>query len=231
MKKHILPSLAIAMIAIAGCSKSKSNPMAYIINGLVDVNVRQYDDTTIIMPIGAEYSSGPQEAVTITPQNLPAGVTVTPASISGTPGFTGAFTFKVYSTASGTLPVSFKATSATSGNKSLAFNINVTPNSDCSDPYSGSWHCVDTTAAGVSNTYSTTVSVDSVNRIMIRFRDNFVLANINCVNNAITTPAFRDYFTGADISAGSGTITRNYIILHYTVSNPSPVAYTTVYTR
>ena len=69
--------LLAVIVAISGCKKKSDTPkMDYTINGLADVTVGQYVDTTFFLTVEAAYVSGPQEAITITPDSLPAGLTV-----------------------------------------------------------------------------------------------------------------------------------------------------------
>ena len=129
MKKHLLSLLVIILIAVAACTKSttNANALTYSVNGLTDVTVTQYNDTTFIVAVALAYESGKQEAVTLTPTGLPAGVTVTPASFSGTPGFATTFTFHADVTTSGSFPITINAASASSGTKTFSFNLIVSP--------------------------------------------------------------------------------------------------------
>ncbi len=121
--------LLAAICIISGCKKKSDAPkMVYSLNGLADVTVGQYVDTTFFVALGATYESGPQEAITITPDSLPAGLTVSPASASGTPTFATIFTFHGRVNTAGAHPILITTNSAVAGKKSFHFNLIATPN-------------------------------------------------------------------------------------------------------
>jgi|GEM_PF-6384402 len=134
MKLFYLPLLFI--IAALGCSKKKdtittkptdTTKLVYTVNGLSDIIVPQYLDTTVYVVYNVKLESGIQAPVTVTPKNLPAGVTITPDSVSGTPTFAAQFTVHVLSLASGTFPIAIEVVTAAGAKTNYSFNLIVTP--------------------------------------------------------------------------------------------------------
>ncbi|PQJ08889.1 hypothetical protein CJD36_021715 [Flavipsychrobacter stenotrophus] len=127
MRKIITLTLVLATLFAVSCSTKQANPMQYSISNIVDVTIKQYQDTTFYMATGLEYLAGPQETATISIGDLPAGLTVSPTSISGTPSFANLFTFHAATSVSGSFPVTVSVTSASSGTQNFTFNVIVTP--------------------------------------------------------------------------------------------------------
>jgi hypothetical protein len=127
MQKTTLAILLITIALFTACKKKEDPKMEYTFNGLTDYTVKQYLDTSISMAFSTTYESGPQEAVTITPTNLPSGVTVTPAFLGGTPSFGAIFTFKIKVNTSGTFPINFDVVDASGNKKTFSFNLNISP--------------------------------------------------------------------------------------------------------
>ena len=234
MKKYSLYVVLAALVVFAGCSKKSSNPMVYTVNNLVDIRINQYTDTTIYLVPAITYVSGPQEALTVTPENLPTGVTVTPASISGTPTFGPIFTFQIHPATAGTFPVTINANSSSSGNKTFKFNLIVAPSSNCASYTTGSYTATDAPKITTSEAaYNATITSDSTNKLIIPTYNNEISLTgyLDCSTGTITTlPAHNLDFT---IAAGAGTFTSTGVTVTYTITftGGSPTTYTTTYTK
>lgn len=117
-------------ITIAGCrgggNTITQSPMEYLVHGVADVVVNQYQDTTFYFVPNVEYVSGPQESMTLAVSAAPDGVYPSPMSISGTPGFGGVISMHTIINTAGTYPVTITATTST-GSKTYSFNIIVNP--------------------------------------------------------------------------------------------------------
>lgn len=100
--------------------------MNYSVNGLTDITIRQYVDTTFAIPLAAAYISGPQEQVTITVENVPAGLTATPTTISGTPAFGSYIMVTGHVETAGTFVVNVSSKSPSTDKKTFKLNIIVT---------------------------------------------------------------------------------------------------------
>jgi hypothetical protein len=141
MKNLLL--ISIALLFGLGCSKSNNNTASsgnsqvYTVNGLSDITVPQYLDTTIYVLYNIKFESGTQEPVSIVLENLPAGLTASPASVSGTPTFGAQFTLRLHMTTTGTFPVTVTANSGSAAKKTFTFNIVVTPATQFSYQVSG----------------------------------------------------------------------------------------------
>lgn len=219
-----------AAFAINGCSKGTVTPtdptptqkMYFSVNNLVDVNVKQYIDTTFYVAPAVGFISGEQESVTITPTSLPAGVTVTPASISGTPSFGGLFTFHTHMATTGSFPVKMVVTTTSGTTKDFSFNVIAVPNSNCGASIAGNY-TVQTVSSPV---FSASAEAAPINAdVTTTATDNVVIiptvyagltAHLNCSAGTLT---FDGYHTmDFDISAGTGTYTDHKIILNYTLT-------------
>jgi len=231
---YIYILVVITTLLATGCKRSSSNPMQYTITGLTDITAREYVDTSVVLGVGTAYTSGPQENVILTPQDLPAGVTVSPASISGIPPFGNAFTFSIFAGTAGTFPIQIAATSASTGSKTYSFDLIVSANPDCSSFITGTYSSRQTsnTDTAVVLTSSETITKDSIDVVSLPTNIGGLRTYLNCANNTLTTlPRYRP---GAyNVGAGAGTYTGNSLTVVYTVSfDPTPVTtYTVTYTR
>ena len=241
MKYFRIALCALVILATNSCSKKDSGTttptqkMFFSVNNLSDIAVKQYVDTTVYVAPAVTFESGEQETMTLTPSNLPSGVTVTPASIGGTPSFSGIFTFHISSQTAGTSQIKIVATTASGTTKNYTFNINASANSNCGAGVAG-LYTVNTTA---NPTFSfptafpgsvTTTSVDNVVNIPTFYAT--VTAHLNCANQTFTTDAISS--PDINISVGSGTYTGSTINLSYTLtdnSNGSTHAVTATLTR
>ena len=156
--------------------------MDYTINGLADVTVGQYVDTTFFLTVEAAYVSGPQEAITITPDSLPAGLTVSPTSASGTPTCATIFTFHGRVNTAGTHSILITTNSAIAGKKSFHFNVIATPNPAFT--YSTSINDI-SIAQYVHNTFSVPVSFS----LLTGFTDTITVTPDNTVTGISFSPA------------------------------------------
>jgi|GEM_PF-4692139 len=238
-KTYLYLTLLCAVIMFNGCSKkSSNNTINYTVNGLSDVTVNQYFDTSIVVVVGVAFNSGTQEAVTLTPEvdSLPTGVTVDPSTLSGTPAYAGTFTFKIDgSTPAGTYPILINASSASSGTRKFRFNLNILANSNCDGEIASvSAYTVTNIYAGDTNTYSTIgyIASNTTNRVHIYTEFLDIVATLNCTNSTLSFPA--DSLSG--ISAGTGTFTGHKVIINrssYDYYNPTVgmTTLTTTFTR
>ena len=240
MKNIRIAFFALALVVIGSCSKkdattTPTQKMFFSVNNLSDISVKQYIDTTVYVAPAVAFESGEQETMTLTPSNLPTGVTVTPASIGGTPSFSGIFTFHITSPAAGSSQVKIVATTASGTTKSYTFNINASANSNCGYSLAGLYtvNTTSTPAFGFPTAYPgsvTTTSVDNVVNIPTFYAT--LTAHLNCANQTFTTDAIST--PDVSISAGSGNYTGTTINLSYTLtdnSNGSSHAVTATLTR
>ncbi len=206
-------------------------PFAYTVSGLHDITVPLYADTIIHLPLSTVYNSGVNEPVTVFADGLPAGVTVSPASITGTPSFTDSFAFHIRANTTGVLPVTIHPTSS-QGAKVATFNINVDAGSDCAPPLSGNYSantvCTSYTGAGTGISAGQ-VYIDGSNKLLVHFSLANIVADINCTTGSINTEATSS--GSYTIPGGTGSFNATAIILNYTVSGSINSACTTTLTR
>ncbi len=237
MKKVSFLLLTGAIAGFLGCSKSSTptaTPMVYIVSGVSDMTTRQYIDTSITMAIAVGYQSGPQEPVTISFSGLPAGVTMSPDSTGGTPSFASNFTMRSNVKTAGTYPVSVIARSATSGKKTLSFNLTVTPNSDCTSGIPG-YYTSNTTCDTYTGTGTGTVTNVNIratgteNQISLPTTFATLVGDLNCTAGTLSTA--RKINADFDIPIGTGTFATDRITINYTLTGAVNANCTTVYTR
>lgn len=239
IKKISILSLLLSVITVSGCKKS-SNPISYSVNGLTDIPVEQYSDTTFPVAISVALISGNQEVVTLTPTNLPTGVTVSPACISGTPSFANYFTFHVNVDTAGTLPIQIVATTASGNKRTFAFNLDVSPNPNCilglvngaawksvlTIASSGIATVVDSGTASVSTAYSTYINSTNSGGGITYTTSLHVVMDCSSGTSQIFDDGFN--FTGSNgyygefnFPAPAGSFSGNYISNTFVVSNSS----------
>ena len=220
MKKISLLLATLCGIAlIHSCSKKPdSTPaagMSYIINGISDQNVNQYRDTTIYLPLGISFVSGPQERVTITTSGLPSNCSITPANFSGTPSFATICTLKVLPLTSGNIPLNIVGTTASGATKTFTLNLVSAANPNCADMYLDTFYSTDTIynypAMTVYSAYSSTTVPGRYTTTKLYISADKV--NIDCANNNITTDTRSD--VDAIYDAGTGTRSTNTIDYSY----------------
>ncbi len=124
-----LLSFLLILLLFISCHKNQGNSdkMVYTVNGLSDVTVPQYKDTNVYIAYNVLFVSGVQDAATITLRDLPAGVTITTPSVTGTPTFGPQFVLDMHMMTAGKFQITVEATSASAQKKTLHFNVIVTP--------------------------------------------------------------------------------------------------------
>lgn len=190
---------------------------AFTVNGFSDISVTQYVDTTVILPVTASFVSGTPENVTIVPVTLPAGVSVTPSSIAGIPTFSGNLSFHILAYTYGTLPVTIRATSPSTGIHNYSFNIFVSPNSNCAPGVAGSYTASDACAPDLGlASYAAHITTTSVaNQVKIPLDFATITADLDCASGTFTTR--RTLTADVIVTAGYGNIFADSIVVHYTV--------------
>lgn len=234
MKVFNLALCAAALLVISSCSKNgtttpvtpvTSPKMKFSVNNLVDITLKQYRDTTVYVTPSVVFDSGLQEPLTLTLADLPAGVTVTPASLGGTPSFGGIFTFHVDAATSGVFPVKIVATTTSGTVKNYTFNLTTLPNSSCAASIVGSYnsHTVCTPDFSTPVDFQGTVDATNDNLVGIPTFYTYLAAHINCTNGTFTTdPRHTSDF---EIGAGTGTFDAHTIIAHYTLTTSDNVVH------
>ena len=136
MKKKKLYCTAIILFAmVVGCTKKKeqvvnSSPIiihqdapGFKIKGLRDVTVRKGVDTTISMHVSADSFKYTYLSTTVTPENLPFGVSATPAEVVVYSSFDTTYVFHIRIEALGTYPITLREQGKNSRNDANGFNI------------------------------------------------------------------------------------------------------------
>ena len=206
-------------------------PFSYTLNGLYDISLPLYSDTTLRIPVTAVYNAGINENITITADGLPTGVTVFPASITGLPVFTDTFAFHIVANTTGTFRVTIHTTSS-QGIKISSFNINVNAGTDCAPPlagnYSGNTVCASYTGVGTGINPGQ-VYINGTNKLLIHLPFANLVADINC--GIGTLNAEQTTSGGITIPGGTGTFNATTIIVNYTLAGSITSTCTTTLTR
>ncbi len=194
-----LLSFLLIVLLFVSCQKKQgtSDKMVYTVNGLTDVTVPQYKDTTVYIAYNVLFVSGVQDVATITLKDLPAGVTLATPSVSGTPTFGPQFVLDMRMMNAGTYPITVEATSASAQKKTLHFNVIVSPQQ--ASQYSISASDVSTTFTNAPQTLNMHVYV------------NYVSGPVELVTLSVDgLPAGVTATTSAD--TGRGSFNTTYIL-------------------
>jgi len=208
-----------------------ASPFSYTVNGLHDLNVQRYADTTVYLPLTTSYVAGINESVTIAADGLPSGVTVSPGTISGLPTFTDSFAFHITANAAGSFPVTIHTISS-KGAKSATFNINVSSSGNCAQPiaggYSGSTVCASYSGAGTGISPCEVYTIGN-NKALIHIPFGNVVADINCSSGTFNIEPYTG--VGINIPSGTGTMNATTIVVNYALTGGINSTCTTTLTR
>jgi hypothetical protein len=140
---------------------------------------------------------------------------VSPASINGTPTFTGIFTL-AYSSISttGTYPMTVTTTGAVSGTKTFTMNL-IVQTSPCADAFVGAYTddntCTEDTISAPPTRNVTKGAEDQ--HLVFGTEFGSQTAIVNCISGTITFPEFDTYFP-YEIT-GTGTISGTTITINW----------------
>ncbi len=196
-----------------------------------DIILPRYADTILRLPVTATYKAGTNEVVTITPSDLPAFMSASPAAITGTPSFTDTLALHVTANEVSGNRVVLHATSS-QGIQAAGFNVNIEAQDNCApvlaDTFSGNTVC--NTYSGPGTGYSTvSTTVYGNNKIVIDLPFADAVTELNCTNatlNMLPGSGGSLVFAG-----GTGTFSANTIVLHYALSGAINSACTTTLSR
>src|SRR5215217_4142106 len=182
-------SLLVALIAVilGGCTKNYygddlTNP-PYRVDGITDFSVSE-DNPRFFMDVQLVYMNNEQENVTVTVEDLPAGLYASYQNNSGIPSFYTRVDFYDSSATPGTYNVKVVTNGSISGRRTYPFKITVNPVADCKNDLSGSYSAQNFCAVGSSSfTQTVTASPTVSRRILINNFENAgfqIYANLNC---------------------------------------------------
>ena len=182
----------ILLIAGIGCTKNYygSGDGSYHIDGLSGVSLSQ-DAPARTMYITVTYDGQPQENVTLSFENLPAGMYATLYTPSGYPTFSSQIQFYDSSAAIGTYRVNLIATGEKTGRKVLPITITITAPPECASTFTGNW--MGSNGCTGSSSYTETLATDAsvVNRVKLNNFENSgitLYADIKCTGRTVTLP-------------------------------------------
>jgi hypothetical protein len=214
--------IALAVTTFFACNKKDNdttvNSVQYTVNGLADIQVTQYRDTSFSMAVGMNYVSGNQETVTLRVDEVPANCTVTPVTISGIPTFATLLNFHVQALTAGNLPVKISVTSASGITKSYSFNLVSTANTSCRDLFLDTFNVVDSFFFKTSGSFMGINTNAYVGQAVTYNAGKFILGsdtiNFNCDINVVTIDSIT-YPNGSYHTRGTGTRTTNRLDYEY----------------
>lgn len=190
-KKCFYLLLVIAAYAVDGCHKSKesnttnsnnSTPtsFSYKMPAFSDISVRQYTDTTILLPINIALVDGKREPVTIIPDLSTAGIvdSVTTVTTDTFPFITDLY-LHIRMNVPGTYPITIKTKSPSTDTQLHTFNIIITPNLvSCASSLAGYYRITASNFGGLNTYCSILASGDKL--IIPVDRWGTVTAVVNC---------------------------------------------------
>lgn len=197
MKKLLLAILALPLV-IASCKKSDSTSEiykpSYHVDGISDRIIQKNITglpTTVTQYLTITYENQEQERVTLSLENLPAGLTAKFTPATGFPTFSTQLTLIDSGVATGEYTLNLIATGASSGKKTFPFNLSVLPVPDCSNQIIGAGY-ISQLSCGAGTFMQNVTSVSgSPGRVNFSNFDNTgaqVYGLINCTSNQINIP-------------------------------------------
>lgn len=208
------------------CDKGKTTATTptygYTINGLQDITIQQYVDTSISLPLAASYLSGSQENITLSISNLPAGLSVSPGSITGTPSFNPVFTISGAARQTGTFQVTLTVSAPSSGTQTFTFRITVAANAGgCTSKMGGIYqthytcgtqtiHDSHLVTTGAGKLYLQGISIEPEFYMLTT-----VTANVNCDDKTFICDSINLSGSLNLTFYGSGDIRGDSITVHY----------------
>ena len=186
-------ALLIALVAITlnSCTKKYEGPYVppYHIDGINDITVNANSPSNG-MSLNVTYENSAQERITLSLENVPAGMTYTIANPTGYPSFSSFINFFDSSAAVGTYKVNLVATGDKSKAVKFPFNIVVTDIPDCA----GDFAHADFTASNVcsSGSYTEGVTLLSSNHVQFTNLEGAGIhlnATFNCLAGTLTVPS------------------------------------------
>ncbi|WP_133162439.1 hypothetical protein [Flavipsychrobacter stenotrophus] len=212
MKKLLLIA-PFALLFFYSCKKGPADTIRatapYQLNNLHDYLVT--NDAVNTTDVAFTLGDADEGDITVVPVNLPAGVTITPTSI--TVQTTDSFRFTVTSTlpVSGSYPIKLRCSALY--RKDQTFTFNLVSGTDLGIPLVGAWTCHDSSSnAFLTGTYSATITRAGPNQVNV----NRSGRTIHCHLNGLTGTVITDAITAAySYTAGTGTFSNSQIILDY----------------
>ena len=176
MKKITLLVSLLVVIAGISCTKNYYNDNAagasYHIDGLSGVTLNK-DAPSRAMYLTVTYTNGqPQENVTLSFENLPAGLYATITNPSGYPTFSSQILFYDSSAAVGNYKASLIAIGDKTGRKVLPITIEITAPPECASTFAGGWNASNSCIGSSSYTESLSMDGTVFNRIKLNNFEN-----------------------------------------------------------
>jgi len=196
-----------------------------------DIILPLYADTILRLPVTATYAGGANDAVTITPSDLPSNMSAAPAVLSGIPTFTDTLALHVTANEEATSRVVLHSSSLR-GVQAASFNVIVEARDNCApalaDTFSGNTVC---TGYGGPGTGHSTISatVYGNNKLIIQLPFADAVTELSCTNatlNMLPGPS-----GGLTFAGGTGTFTASTMVLNYALSGAINTTCTTTLTR
>jgi hypothetical protein len=213
--------------ALSACQKNSDNsnmPTTYKVNGITDQFIAFDTGATVAMGVTVNYAGPIQETVTLSLENLPAGIYVDSSNHyanTGIPTFSGYFLLTNSGTAkTGIYTVTLVCNGSVTGRKTYSFRLRVLSPTICSSGTLGAWNNSILFGLSTSTPFADTVKGDGsvINRIHFTnfFDSGFnVYADIYCKASTFTIPMQQ---VGMHYVYGSGVFTSTTISYGFTDS-------------
>lgn len=230
-----VPSLLLAVMLICSCHRpQQATPITYnySVSGINDIRLKQYEEKSYTLTYHVNHTTGADELVTLAFKDIPPGMVITPASISGTPPFDAVFNVHSRIIYAKQYPVSLLATNASTGTRELNFNIAVDNSATpCTDKISGNYIADDGCApANGMHQYAADIHLNNLesNRVNIYMSFGTLVARLNCNNN---TFSLDPYNNGTISITGTGTYSDDSVHINYQVSGGATYTCSTTLVR
>lgn len=210
-KKFIFAIIAVILLFSLSCKK-KSSTFSYKVSALSDISVKQYSDTTVLLPIKITLADGKKEKVTIIPALNAGGIvdSVTTATADTFP-FATTLYLRVSANVPGTYPVVLKTKSPSTDTQVHSFKVVVLENTDCAASLTGTY-----SGYGAGVTYRTISISASSNKLIIPTHYLYTIrATIDCSSGKLNIEPGGSAFV--EILSGTGTVTSDSITVDYKV--------------
>ncbi len=214
MKKYALLLASVAMFcALQSCKKGPADTIRgtapYQLNNLHDYLVT--NDAVNTTDVAFTLGDAGEGDITVVPVNIPAGVTVTPTSITVQTSDSFRFTVTSSLPVSGSYPIKLRCSALY--RKDQTFTFNLVSGADLGIPLVGAWTCHDSSSNSfLTGTYSATITRAGPNQVNVNRSGRTIHCHLDGLSGTVITDAISASYS---YTAGTGTFTNSRMILDY----------------
>jgi hypothetical protein len=235
MRQALLASILI--LSCLGSCKKEDDDTPYIppyrLEGVVDLTLSKLSSgngALAQMPINVEYENGVQERVTLSLEDVPAGLKDSIVNTSGYPSFSSMLWFIDSGVNDGSYTMKLVAQGSQTGRTEFPFTLTVLPTPDCitGSGLVGTYTSTSTCVSGGAYTVNVQASASVKNQLVFPNLNNNglqIVANVNCDGggsfitiptqsfNGVTYSGFVSFLSnGLRLNVSNGTTGCNYFL-------------------